>query len=107
MANPRMLASARVASGGRCQEFALVPELATMETPSCSRPGPTGATGRRRPPRRSWTRRRSSAHENGLAVRHALAENDSHRFVVALGDDLVVTGPTGSTLMDLYRGLIN
>jgi hypothetical protein len=84
-----------------------VPELATMETPSCSRPGPTGATGRRRPPRRSWIRRRSSAHENGLAVRHALAENDSHRFVVALGDDLVVTGPTGSTLMDLYRGLIN
>jgi MOFRL family len=77
-----------------------VPELATMETPSCSRPGPTGATGRRRLPRRSWTRRRSSARENGLAVRHALAENDSHRFVVALGD-LVVTGPTGSTLMDL------
>ena len=31
--------------------------------------------------------------------------NDSHAFFGALGD-LVVTGPTGSNLMDLYLGLV-
>jgi glycerate-2-kinase len=41
----------------------------------------------------------------GLDVRRALAENDSHAFFGALGD-LVVTGPTGSNLMDLYLGLV-
>ena len=41
----------------------------------------------------------------GLDARRALAENDSYLFFGALGD-LVVTGPTGSNLMDLYVGLV-
>ncbi len=40
------------------------------------------------------------ARANGIDARRALAENDSHSFFAALGD-LVVTGPTGSNLMDL------
>jgi glycerate-2-kinase len=43
--------------------------------------------------------------DQGLDVRRALAENDSHPFFAAL-DDLVVTGPTGSNLMDVYLGVI-
>jgi hydroxypyruvate reductase len=45
------------------------------------------------------------AHGRGLDARRALAENDSHPFFAALGD-LVVTGPTGSNLMDVYLGLV-
>jgi glycerate 2-kinase len=43
--------------------------------------------------------------DTGLDVKRALAENDSHRFFGALGD-LVVTGPTGSNLMDVYLGVM-
>ena len=45
------------------------------------------------------------ARESGLDPRRALAENDSYPFFAGLGD-LVVTGPTGSNLMDLYLGLV-
>jgi hydroxypyruvate reductase len=45
------------------------------------------------------------ARGKGLDARRALAENDSHSFFAALGD-LVVTGPTGSNLMDLYLGVV-
>jgi glycerate-2-kinase len=41
----------------------------------------------------------------GLDVGRALAENDSHRVLEALGD-LVVTGATDTNLMDLYLGLL-
>jgi glycerate-2-kinase len=41
----------------------------------------------------------------GLDVGRALAENDSHAVLAALGD-LVVTGPTETNLMDLYLCLL-
>ena len=95
-------------TGGRCQEFALalVPELAAMRdvvilaAGTDGSDGPTDAAGAVVDP---TTLER--ARGKGLDVRHALAENDSHPFFAALGD-LVVTGPTGSNLMDVYLGLV-
>jgi hydroxypyruvate reductase len=95
-------------TGGRCQEFALalVPELAAMgdavvlAAGTDGSDGPTDAAGAVADP---TTLERARA--KGLDTHRALAENDSHRFFAAL-DDLVVTGPTGSNLMDLYLGLI-
>jgi hydroxypyruvate reductase len=62
--------------------------------------GPTDAAGAVVDP---ITLERSRA--QGLDVRRALAENDSHAIFAALGD-LVVTGPTGSNLMDVYLGVV-
>lgn len=95
-------------TGGRCQEFALalVPELADMRNVAVlaagtdGSDGPTDAAGAVVDP---GTLERSRG--LGLDVRRALADNDSHAFFGALGD-LVVTGPTGSNLMDLYLGLV-
>jgi hydroxypyruvate reductase len=95
-------------TGGRCQELtlALVPELATMRgvvvlaAGTDGSDGPTTAAGAIADPT-SLERARAK----GLDARRALAENDSHPFFAAL-DDLVVTGPTGSNLMDLYLGLV-
>ncbi len=94
--------------GGRCQEFALalVPELAAMRdvvvlaAGTDGSDGPTNAAGAIVDPTTS-----ARARAQGLDVRRALAENDSNPFFGALGD-LVVTGPTGSNLMDLYLGLV-
>ena len=94
--------------GGRCQEFALalVPELAAMRdvvvlaAGTDGSDGPTDAAGAVVDPT-SFDRARGL----GLDARRALAENDSYPFFGALGD-LVVTGPTGSNLMDLYVGLV-
>jgi glycerate 2-kinase len=95
-------------TGGRCQEFALalVPELATMRDAvvlaagTDGSDGPTEAAGAVVDP---TTLER--ARGKGLDPRRALVENDSHLFFAAL-DDLVVTGPTGSNLMDVYLGLV-
>jgi hydroxypyruvate reductase len=95
-------------TGGRCQEFALalVPELAAMRgvvvlaAGTDGSDGPTTAAGGIADPT-SFER----ARRRGLDARRALAENDSHPFLAGL-DDLVVTGPTGSNLMDLYLGLV-
>jgi glycerate 2-kinase len=95
-------------TGGRCQEFALalVPELAAMRdvvvlaAGTDGSDGPTDAAGAVADP---TTLERAAGGE--LDVRRALGENDSHRFFAALGD-LVVTGPTGSNLMDVYLGLV-
>jgi hydroxypyruvate reductase len=95
-------------AGGRCQEFALalMPELATMRNVMVlaagtdGSDGPTTAAGAVADPT-SLER----ARDMGLDARRALAENDSNPFFAAL-DDLVVTGPTGSNLMDLYLGLV-
>ena len=95
-------------TGGRCQEFALalVSELAAMQgvvvlaAGTDGSDGPTGAAGAVADP---TTLERAAG--RGLDVRRALGENDSHRFFAALGD-LVVTGPTGSNLMDVYLGLV-
>jgi hydroxypyruvate reductase len=93
--------------GGRCQEFALalVPELAAMRdvvvlaAGTDGSDGPTDAAGAVVDPTTLLR-----ARESGLDARRALAENDSYPFFAGLGD-LVVTGPTGSNLMDLYLGL--
>jgi hydroxypyruvate reductase len=93
--------------GGRCQEFvlALVPELAGMAdvvvlaAGTDGSDGPTEAAGAIADPA-TLARARAA----GLDPRRALAENDSHSFFAAL-DDLVVTGPTGSNLMDVYLAL--
>jgi hydroxypyruvate reductase len=95
-------------TGGRCQEFALalVPELAAMRdvvvlaAGTDGSDGPTDAAGAVVDPS---TLERSRG--LGLDVRRALAENDSHAIFAALGD-LVVTGPTGSNLMDVYLGVV-
>jgi len=94
--------------GGRCQEFALalVPELAAMRdvvvlaAGTDGSDGPTDAAGALVDPATLIR-----ARESGLDPRRALAENDSYPFFAGLGD-LVVTGPTGSNLMDLYLGLV-
>jgi hydroxypyruvate reductase len=95
-------------TGGRCQEFALalVSELAPMRdvvvlaAGTDGSDGPTDAAGALVDPTTL-----SRAREAGLDVRRTLAENDSYPFFATL-DDLVVTGPTGSNLMDLYLGLV-
>jgi hydroxypyruvate reductase len=94
--------------GGRCQEFALAaaPELAAMRdvvvlaAGTDGSDGPTEAAGAVADP---TTLERARA--AGLDARAALADNDSNAFFARLGD-LVVTGPTGSNLMDLYLGLV-
>ena len=95
-------------TGGRCQEFALalVPELAAMRdvvvlaAGTDGSDGPTAAAGAVVDPT-TFDRARGKS----IDARRALAENDSYRVFAAL-DDLVVTGPTGSNLMDVYLGLV-
>jgi glycerate-2-kinase len=95
-------------AGGRCQEFALalVSDLAAMQdvvvlaAGTDGSDGPTSAAGAVVDP---TTLGRSRG--KGVDVKRALAENASHPFFSALGD-LVVTGPTGSNLMDVYLGVI-
>ncbi len=48
---------------------------------------------------------RARARAKGLDPRRALVANDAYSFFSALGD-LVVTGPTGTNLRDLYIGLL-
>jgi hydroxypyruvate reductase len=94
--------------GGRCQEFALAAatDLAAMRDAvvlaagTDGTDGPTDAAGAIVDP---TTLERARA--LGLDARRALAANDAYPFFRALGD-LVVTGPTGSNLMDLYLGLL-
>jgi hydroxypyruvate reductase len=43
---------------------------------------------------------------NGLSIRDALNQNDSYHFFKAL-DDLVITGPTGTNVMDIQIGLVS
>lgn len=94
--------------GGRCQEFclALVPELTgvpgvvVLAAGTDGSDGPTDAAGAV-VDGTSLDRARA----RGLEPRAALRANDSHPFFAALGD-LVVTGPTGTNLMDLYVALL-
>jgi hydroxypyruvate reductase len=95
-------------TGGRCQEFALalVPEVAAMRdvvvlaAGTDGSDGPTDAAGAVVDP---TTLGRARA--QGLDPGRLLAENDSNAFFASLGD-LVVTGPTGSNLMDVYLGVV-
>ena len=95
-------------AGGRCQEFALArgSDLATCTASSCWRREPTAATGPRPRRGRWWIRRRSTDHATqGWTSSARSRRTTSHPFFGALGD-LVVTGPTGSNLMDVYLGVI-
>ena len=93
--------------GGRNQEFALVAARALAGTPdvwllaagSDGTDGPTDAAGAI-VSGSSW----NDARGHGLDPAAYLANNDSHRLFGALGD-LVVTGPTGTNVMDLVLGL--
>jgi len=94
--------------GGRCQEFclALAPELAAIPEATVlaagtdGTDGPTDAAGA---VVEGTSLARAAA--LGLEPRAALARNDSYPFFATLGD-LVLTGPTGTNLMDLYLGLL-
>ena len=94
--------------GGRCQEFALAlaPALATLPgvvvlaAGTDGSDGPTDAAGALAD---STTLERARA--RGLDPRAALAANDAYHFFAGLGD-LVVTGPTGTNLLDVYLALI-
>jgi hydroxypyruvate reductase len=63
--------------------------------------GPTDAAGAVA----DWTTL-ERARARGLDPRAALAGNDAYHFFTALGD-LVVTGPTGTNLLDLYLALVS
>jgi len=94
--------------GGRCQEFclALAPELAALDrvvvlaAGTDGSDGPTDAAGAIVD---ATTLERARA--KGLDARAALTANDSYPFFSTLGD-LVVTGGTGTNLMDLYLGVL-
>ena len=90
--------------GGRCQEFALAAALALEPTDRITilaagtdgTDGPTDATG-------AIVDAGSIARGSGAGAdaRRALADNDAYRFLRA-SDDLLVSGPTRTNLLDLY-----
>ena len=94
--------------GGRCQEFclALAPALAALPgvvvlaAGTDGGDGPTDAAGAVV----DWSTM-ERARAKGVDPGAALAVNDAYHFFAALGD-LVVTGPTGTNLLDLYLALV-
>jgi hydroxypyruvate reductase len=90
--------------GGRCQEFALAAALELRPTDRITilaagtdgTDGPTDATGAIVD---AGSVERGSA--GGADARLALADNDAYRFLRA-SDDLLVSGPTRTNLLDLY-----
>jgi len=90
--------------GGRCQEFALAAALELQPTDRITilaagtdgTDGPTDATGAIVD---AGSIARGSA--AGADARRALADNDAYRFLRA-SDDLLVSGPTRTNLLDLY-----
>jgi len=95
--------------GGRCQEFALAAALAMEDLDDVvilaagtdGTDGPTSAAG-------AIVDARSArrARERGHDPRTRLDANDSHAVFASL-DDLVVTGPTNTNLLDVYLMLID
>jgi glycerate 2-kinase len=94
--------------GGRCQELCLalatelaaLPGVVVLAAGTDGSDGPTDAAGAIV----DWTTL-ARARSRGLDPRAALADNDAYHFFSALGD-LVVTGPTGTNLLDLYLALV-
>ena len=94
--------------GGRNQEFALATALAidgldnivVLSGGTDGTDGPTDAAGAVAD---GTTLKR--ARENGLDPRDFLRRNDSYRFFQKL-DDLLMTGPTRTNVMDLYMLLV-
>ena len=93
--------------GGRCQEFALAAALELEPTDRITilaagtdgTDGPTDATGAIVD---AGSIGRGAA--AGADARRALADNDAYRFLRA-SDDLLVSGPTRTNLLDLYVAL--
>jgi len=94
--------------GGRCQEFCLalapavaaLPGVVVLAAGTDGTDGPTDAAGALV----DWTAL-ERARAAGLDPRAALAANDAYPFFARLGD-LVVTGPSGTNLLDLYLALV-
>ena len=94
----------RPGTAGRCQEIALAAALALEPTDRITilaagtdgTDGPTDATGAIVD---AGSIARGSA--AGADARRALADNDAYRFLRA-SDDLLVSGPTRTNLLDLY-----
>ena len=94
--------------GGRCQEFALaaalemedLDDVVVLAAGTDGTDGPTSAAG-------AIVDARSArrAREGGQDPRARLDANDSHSVFASL-DDLVITGPTNTNLLDLYVMLI-
>lgn len=95
--------------GGRNQEFALAAAIALEGVPGVlafsagtdGTDGPTDAAGAMAD---GETLRRAAA--LGIDARRALQDNDSYRFFQPLGD-LVITGPTGTNVMDVRLMLVS
>ncbi|MDP2690376.1 MAG: glycerate kinase [Deltaproteobacteria bacterium] len=95
--------------GGRNQELALVAALGLegaegitlLSAGTDGTDGPTDAAGAFA---FSDTIRRAKS--TGLDAQKYLADNDSHRFFKKL-NDLLVTGPTGTNVMDMVVGLVD
>ncbi|MBH0113852.1 DUF4147 domain-containing protein [Novosphingobium sp. YJ-S2-02] len=95
-------------TGGRNQEFALyaarlldgLPGVTLLAAGTDGTDGPTEAAGGFADGA-SWSRARAL----GLDPAKALEDNDSHPLLAALGD-LLVTGPSGTNLMDLVLALV-
>jgi glycerate 2-kinase len=95
--------------GGRNQEFALVAALelqgisnaALLSSGTDGTDGPTDAAGGFADATTIARARRA-----GISATDALANNDSNTFLDAL-DDLHVTGPTGTNVMDLVIGVVD
>jgi glycerate 2-kinase len=98
--------------GGRAQHCALAIAIALEESESNAKiialvagtdgiDGPTDAAGAI-----VTSTTVARAREAGLDPRLALASNDSYTFFKALGD-LVITGPTGTNVTDIFVGLVN
>jgi hydroxypyruvate reductase len=94
--------------GGRCQEFCLalapamasLPGVVVLAAGTDGSDGPTDAAGAIV----DWTTL-ERARGARLDARAALAANDAYHFFAPLGD-LVVTGPTGTNLLDLYLAVV-
>jgi hydroxypyruvate reductase len=95
--------------GGRNQEFALAAAIALEGVPGVlafsagtdGTDGPTDAAGAM-----ADGMTLSRAAPLGLDARRALADNDSYHFFQPLGD-LVMTGPTGTNVMDVRLMLVS
>jgi glycerate-2-kinase len=95
-------------TGGRCQEFALAAALemeglegvVILAAGTDGTDGPTTAAGAQADGE-SCRRARERRHDPAAL----LTDNDSNRIFAAL-DDLVVTGPTNTNLLDLYLLLV-
>ena len=95
-------------TGGRCQEFALAAALemeglegvVILAAGTDGTDGPTTAAGALADSESS--RRAREQRDDPVA---SLTDNDSNRVFAAL-DDLIVTGPTNTNLLDLYMLLV-